>query len=191
MKRTGKTIEKSNIQLHTRDYITGSTLCQVYNPQMIKIKDLTNGYTIEYDEGGFMKQFHLLKDGVSIKEADKQSELEEYLGRISKADSKFKQPIRAFYISYAGEVEVGSITSANLIDNSFWFTLDVKSGYRDRRKETIGSKYHELTDANTTILGRIKNLRDIIRDTEMSIKKLESTLEHKIDADFIKTRQGT
>ncbi len=157
---------------------------------MIKIKDLTNGYSIEYDEDGFTKQFRLVKDGVSVKEAGKQSELEEYLARISKADNKFKQPIRALFISYDGKIEVGSITSSNIVDNSFWFTLDEKTGYQDRRKETIGSKYYELTDANTNIISEIKNLQDIIKDTQKSIEELETTLEHKIDEKFLKERQG-
>ena len=38
-------MKKSNIQLHTKDYNTGSTLCQVYNPELIN-KGLTRGLDI-------------------------------------------------------------------------------------------------------------------------------------------------
>ncbi len=44
---------------------------------MIKVKDLANGYTIEYDNEGFSHQFLLKKDGAVIKQGKTQEMLEQ------------------------------------------------------------------------------------------------------------------
>lgn len=74
---------------------------------MIKVKDLPNGYTIEYDTEGFMHNFTLKKDDIAIKSDKTQEALEQYRVSVIKNTEKeiadlantFEKRITKDYIS--------------------------------------------------------------------------------------------
>ena len=159
---------------------------------MIKVKDLENGYTIEYDNEGFMHNFSLKKDGVEVKLDNKQEVLENYVKQISKADNKFKVPIPAFEFSYDRTVKTGIITSANIPDKSFWFISDIKPNYGTvRRKENLGDKYFELTEENQFKIYQIKERQTAIKKLNNEIDEIAKTFNKQISEEYVKEKQGS
>lgn len=161
---------------------------------MIQVKVLKDGYSIEYDNDGFIHNFSLMKDGELIKRDESQRLLEDYwkdyVERISKADNKFKPPIKAFGFGWQDELKTGVITSANIIDNSFWFTQDGTKQYGRHSKEQLGSDYYAFTKNNETHLVTLNELRATIRKSEKEIIHLHSILECRIDKTFIEAKQS-
>lgn len=156
---------------------------------MIKVKDLANGYTIEYDNDSFMHNFSLKKDGVEVKSDKTQEALEQYLERISKSDNKFKTPIKAFNFAHERSIDTGVITSANLIDESFWFISDDKAKWRSRRKENLSDKYYELTEENLFKINQIKERITTIKNLEKEITDIANSFELQITRDYISAKR--
>ena len=157
---------------------------------MIKIKDLANGYTIEYDGEGFGNCFSLRRGEEQVKTAKTQGELEEYLKKIIGADNKFKAPIKAFNISWRREVDIGVITSANIPDKSFWFTKD-DIGKRDKQREKglFDHGYYELTEKNEAIIKELQVTWLTIKEAEARVSQLTESFENQITAEFITARK--
>ncbi len=156
---------------------------------MIKIKDLEHGYSIEYNDTELSHFFHLIKDGVTVKESQTQRELEQYVEKIGKSENKFKTPIKVFQFTYDRIVHYGTITSANLVDESFWFINDDKTQWRSRQKEELGGNYYELTNNNMNLIAQIEAQRTIIKNAQEKIDDLAKSFDNQITKEYITAKQ--
>ena len=153
----------------------------------IRIKSLKDTYVIDYNDNS---QEFILKNGEEIvKRGKTQKELEEYLERILKADNKFNPPIKAIGFVW-GEIELGTITSANIEDKSFWFINEKSSRNKGEWRDTDyrgrpSYNYFEQTTKNLESIAIINKNNGTIKQLQKENDTLRASLENPINLEFI------
>ena len=153
----------------------------------IRIKTLKENHVIDYNDNS---QEFMLKNGeTTIRRGKTQKELEEYLDRVLKADNKFNPPIKAIGFVW-NSIELGTITSSDIEDKSFWFVNE--KGTRNKGKWHDNSyngkpsyNYFEQTTKNLESIATINQNSETIRKLQHDNDNLKASLENPINAEFI------
>jgi hypothetical protein len=153
----------------------------------IRIKTLKENHVIDYNDNS---QEFMLKNGeTTIRSGKTQKELEEYLDRVLKADNKFNPPIKAIGFVW-NSIKLGTITSSNIEDKSFWFVNEKgtrnKGEWRDNSYSGKPSyNYFEQTTKNLESIATINKNTETIRQLQHDNNNLKASLENPINAEFI------
>ena len=145
-----------------------------------------DGYTISYDP---QKKEFILTDlqREDVATSESQEQLEKQIPDLIK--QALKLPVAGLIERY-GRWQTGRITSVNIGDRSAWFSFDNKSRQHAEKVNLNHSEIYAITPKNQTVIEKIQEHAQHIKDLTNQIVLLEKELESPIDLQFFVGRSG-
>ncbi len=159
---------------------------------MIRIRELKNGYTLNYDDGRYeftvidSKGLKIVSEGDEVKTIDK-------FERWLKLEAKKGFPIECLKLTnegwgmrYKQVLIYGKITSYDYEQKELWFT----NNNGDRNKDSIrqGTYYYAITESNKEVITKLSQAEQNIVEVQQAKEVLLKTLEQPITPKYFEDK---